>query len=71
MATQKFYNVKKRESVEIDEKNCTRVVYKRKTAKGIQERYAVRAIDTDSTKLVKFINKTSFDALKCALTEVY
>ena len=34
-----FYNVKKRTKVEIAEKKCEKVVYKRETAKGVQERF--------------------------------
>lgn len=67
MAGQKFYNVKKRESVTIDEAKCTRVIYKRETAAGAQERYAVRAKDNDGTNLTKFINKATFDSLKCPI----
>lgn len=65
MAKIKFYNVKKRESVEIDEGNCKKVVYKRETAKGPQERFAVRAQDSDGTNLTKFINKETFGKLSC------
>jgi len=65
MAAQKFYNVKKRESVTVDEGKCTKVVYKRKTTKGVQERYAVRAQDNDGTNLTKFINKATYDTMKC------
>ena len=61
----KFYNVKKRESVEIDEKDCKKVVYKRETSKGTQERYAIRAQDDDGTNLTKFVNKETYDKLKC------
>ncbi|NOY75058.1 MAG: hypothetical protein GXP32_04620 [Kiritimatiellaeota bacterium] len=61
----KFYNVKKRESVEIAEKECTKVIYKRKTSKGTQERYAVRAKDDDGTNLTKFVNKATYDKLSC------
>ena len=61
----KFYNVKKRENVEIDDKKCTKVVYKRETSKGIQERYAVHAKDDDGTNLTKFIAKAAYDKLKC------
>lgn len=69
MAAQKFYNVKKRESVNIDEAKCTKVVYKRKTTKGLQERYAIRAKDNDGTNLTKFINKKTFDTLKCPVSK--
>jgi len=69
MAAQKFYNVKKRESVNVDGKNCTKVIYKTKTAKGVQERYAIRAKDNDGTNLIKFISKSTFDALKCPVSK--
>ena len=65
----KFYNVKKRESVEVDENTCCKVIYKRQTAKGAQERYAVRAKDDDGTNLTKFINKEVFDSLACPIAE--
>ena len=61
----KFYNVKKRKEVNVADGTCTKVVYKRKTSKGVQERYAVRAVDTDGTSLTKFINKATFDKLTC------
>ena len=61
----KFYNVKKRQSVEIPEANCKKVVYKRQTSKGPQERYAVRAKDNDGTNLTKFVNKAVYDKLAC------
>lgn len=60
-----FYNVKKRAKVKIAEAKCEKVVYKRKTSTGIQERYAVRAVDGDGTNLTKFISKKDFDALSC------
>lgn len=63
----KFYNVKKRASVEISEAKCKKVVYKRKTSKGVQERYAVRAKDNDGTNLTKFVNKVAFSKLSCPL----
>ena len=61
----KFYNVKKRESVEVAEDKCKKVTYKRETAKGTQIRYAVRAQDDDGTNLTKFINKETYDNLSC------
>jgi len=63
----KFYNVKKRKEVEIADAKCKKVVYKRKTSKGVQERFAVRAQDDDGTNLTKFINKAVFDKLACEL----
>jgi len=67
MATQKFYNVKKRESVTIDEGKCTKVIYKKKVAGKTQERYAVRAKDDDGTNLTRFMSKKDFDAAKCPI----
>jgi len=65
----KFYNVKKRETVDIAEKDCRKVVYKRKTSKGVQERYAVRATDKDGTNLTKFVNKAAYDKLSCPVAK--
>lgn len=65
MAKVKFYNVKKRKSVSVDDKDCRKVVYKRKTSKGTQERYAVRAQDDDGTNLTKFISKADYEKLSC------
>jgi hypothetical protein len=65
----KFYNVKKRESVEVSEGDCRKVVYKRKTSKGTQERYAVRGQDDDGTNLTKFVNKKVYDSLKCPVAK--
>jgi hypothetical protein len=63
----KFFNVKKRKQVEIPEAKIKKAVYKRKTSKGVQERYAVRAQDDDGTNLTKFIDKATFDKLSCPL----
>ena len=61
----KFYNVKKRESVEIAESSCKKKIYTRETSKGTQERYAVRAVDDDGTNLTKFLKKADYDKLNC------
>ena len=61
----KFYNVKKKASVTIKDSECTKVIYKKETSKGVQERYAARAVDKDGMKLTKFLSKADFDALKC------
>jgi len=65
MAKIEFYNVKKRKKVKIEESDCKKVVYKRKTSKGTQERYAVRATDDDGTNLTKFMSKIDFDKASC------
>ena len=57
-----FYNVKKRSKVDVPE---AKVVYERKTSKGIQKRYAVRAKDDDGTNLTKFVAKEDYEKLKC------
>lgn len=63
---QKFYNVRKKASVTIDDSKCTKVVYSRTTKAGaVQQRYAVKAVDADGTNLTKFISKDAYDALKC------
>lgn len=65
----KFYNVKKRETVTVADDKCRKVIYKRKTAKGVQERYAVRAVDNDGSNLTKFIDKKTFDKLSCSVAK--
>tara|TARA_Y100000361_G_C11138538_1_gene333609 strand:+ start:564 stop:758 length:195 start_codon:yes stop_codon:yes gene_type:complete len=60
----KFYNVKKKESVEIDESKVEKHVYERKTKTGkISIRYALKAVDEDGTKLTKFCSKADFDSI--------
>ena len=61
----KFYNVKKRAAVVIKVDKCEKIIYKRETANGIQERYAAKAVDDDGTKLTAFITKAAYDKLKC------
>lgn len=63
---QKFFNVRKKENVSIDDAKCVKVVYSRTTKAGtVQQRYAVKAVDEDGTNLTKFISKDAYDALKC------
>jgi hypothetical protein len=62
MAKIKFYNVKKRASVEVDESSVTKVLYKKTTKEGKEQvRYAFRGVD-DGTNLTKFCSKTDWDA---------
>lgn len=65
----KFYNVKKRKEVQVPDGQCRKVVYKRKTSKGMQERYAVRAKDNDGTNLTKFLSKVTFEKLACPVAK--
>ncbi len=54
-----FYNVKKREKVEIPEDQLKKKVY---DSKG-RKRYAVRAVDDDGTNLTRFVSKDDYDEL--------
>lgn len=65
----KFYNVKKRKSVNVADDKCRKVEYKRKTSKGIQVRYAVRAKDDDGTNLTKFLAKAVYEKLDCPVAK--
>jgi hypothetical protein len=58
-----FYDVKKREKVQIDESQIKKVKYE-KTAKDgkVNTRYAFRA-ENEGTKLTKFASKDDWDAL--------
>lgn len=58
-----FYNVKTRSKVEVPESNIKRQKFERKTAKGVQVRYAVVAV-VDGTKLTKFVNEATYKSLK-------
>jgi hypothetical protein len=58
-----FYNVKKKEKVQIDEKQVKKVEYKRETSKGESVRYAFRAVDDDGVNLTKFCSKADYDKL--------
>lgn len=55
-----FYNVKKREKVEVSDSDVKKTTY---NVKGGQVRYAVRAIDDDGMNLTKFMKKDDWDAL--------
>lgn len=55
-----FYNVKKRESVEIPDDQVKKTTY---AGRGGQVRYAVRAVDDDGTNLTKFVSKETYDSL--------
>ena len=67
--TIKFYNVGKKASVEIAEEKCTKVIYKKETPKGTQERYAFKAQDEDGTKLTVFCGKVAFDKANCPIAK--
>ena len=59
-----FYNVKKKQKVQIDESNVSRHSMERTTKTGkISTRYALRAIDDDGVKLTKFCSKADYDKI--------
>lgn len=60
MTTYTFYNVKKREKVDVDESQITKTSYN--NAKTGRTSYALRAQD-DGTNLTKFIKKELYDEL--------
>ncbi len=60
-----FYNVRKKETVEINVENCIKCSYENETKTGKKvKRYAVKSED-EGTKLTKFISKDNFDSLEC------
>jgi len=59
-----FYNVRKKEKVQIDSSQVEKKVYTRTTKTGkISERYAFKAVDDDGTKMTKFCSKADYDNL--------
>jgi hypothetical protein len=58
-----FYNVKTRAKVDVPESQLKKTKYVRKTSKGDQVRYAVRA-HVDGTNLTKFVGKEMYDSLQ-------
>ena len=67
--TIKFYNVIKKASVEIAEEKCKKIIYRKETPKGIQERYAFKAVDEDGSKLTVFCGKAAFDKADCPIAD--
>lgn len=60
-----FYDVKKRQKVDVPVSECWKRKYERTTKDGsVQVRYAVRA-RVDGTNLTKFVSKADWDALSC------
>ena len=58
-----FYDVKTRQSVQVDEGNVTKTKYERTTKEGkVQVRYALRG-KYDGRNLTKFVGQADWDAL--------
>ena len=59
-----FYNVRKKEKVQIDESKVTKKFMEKTTKTGkISVRYSLKAVDDDGTKLTKFCSKADFDKI--------
>jgi hypothetical protein len=59
-----FYNVKKKEKVQIAEDKVEKKEYKRTLKSGKESvRYAFASVDEDGTKLTKFCSKADYDSL--------
>jgi hypothetical protein len=60
----KFYDVKLRKEVMINESDVTKSEFKRETKSGkTQIRYQFRAKTTDGRNLVKFVSKDDYEKL--------
>ena len=58
----KFYNVKKRKKVQINESDVEKQEFVRELPNGKRQvRYAFRAKDDDGTSLTKFCSKDDYD----------
>lgn len=61
----KFYDVKLRKEVHLEEKAVSKVEYKRETKAGkTQVRYALRGKTADGRNLTKFVSKVDYDKMK-------
>lgn len=60
-----FYNVKKKERVQIPENSVSKAAIKKTTKSGgTVIRYSLKAVDSDGTKLSKFCSKAFYDSFK-------
>ena len=61
----KFYDVKLRKEVQLNESEVSKVEYKRETKDGkTQVRYALRGKTSDGRNLTKFVSKADYDKMK-------
>jgi hypothetical protein len=59
-----FYNVKKKQKVQIAESSVEKHKYENTTKTGkLSIRYALKALDDDGTKLTKFCSKEDYDSI--------
>jgi len=60
-----FYNVKRKCRVKIKSSEVQAVKYEKQSKKGsVRIRYALKAIDSDGTKLTKFCSESDYNKLK-------
>ena len=59
----KFYNLKTRSHVEVSDSEITKTKLEKKTANGVQVRYAMKAV-VNGDKLYKFVSEKDFTASK-------
>ncbi len=61
----KFYDVKLRKEVMLDEKNVEKTTYERVTKDGKKQiRFAMRGKTTDGRNLTRFVSKEDYDKMK-------
>jgi hypothetical protein len=59
-----FYNVKKKQKVQVDPSSVTKHAYEKVAKSGkLTIRYALKAVDEDGTKLTKFCSKADYEAI--------
>jgi hypothetical protein len=59
-----FYNVRKKQKVQINESEVTKKSMEKTTKTGkLSIRYSLKAVDDDGTKLTKFCSKADFDKI--------
>ena len=57
-----FYNVRKKEKVQIEDSEVTKKSIEKTTKTGkLSIRYSLKAVDDDGTKLTKFCSKADYD----------
>jgi hypothetical protein len=59
-----FYNVRKKQKVQINESEITKKTIEKETKSGkLSIRYCLKEVDDDGTKLTRFCSKADFDSL--------
>lgn len=61
-----FYDVKNRKKVDVSEGQVKKVKYERKTSKGVQVRYALRA-HLNGVNLTKFVSEADWKKLNAPM----